>query len=131
MPHRHVFKFKVGVLVTEANREIEFHTLKMESSVILRELFEKAGDVIEDSVDFGNNACEHIATIFGEALRKPNMFGPPINVKFVEVSEDGENGAIVEWEEYAKVHDAAAWAEKMRRITANKLKTSKSKKEGK
>jgi hypothetical protein len=133
--HRHVFHFKVGAQVTKLNRQVEFHHLRAEALEQLHVLFPVCtGFVEEGAIFFGDNACEHIAKQLGDKMLDEaidHVPDSPYAIKFVEVSEDGENGAIVEWEEYVKVHDAAAWAEKMRRITANKLKTSKSKKEGK
>lgn len=95
LKHRHVFKFKVGVLVSEKNRQVEFHTLKAECFDVLSEIFYvlPEGTSAQPLYNFDDKACEHIATALGEGLVKNTGHV----LRFVEVSEDGENGAIVEW----------------------------------
>ena len=83
-PHRHVFYIKAYKNVNHTDRDVEFIMLKHRIAEYLKEQF--------PSGEFGSSSCEMIAselcTVFG--LTK------------CEVSEDGENGAIVEycsWEE--------------------------------
>lgn len=74
--HRHLFWVKVAVPVTHADREVEFFILKREVDAYLDQHY--AGKRFEES-------CEMIAQ------RLLDRF----SAAFVEVSEDGENGAIV------------------------------------
>jgi len=75
--HRHIFHVKLGKEVTHGDRQIEFIQLKRELELYIREKFE--GGRFEYS-------CEMLAS----ALHVE--FG----AYFVQVSEDGENGAIVQ-----------------------------------
>ncbi len=80
--HRHVFKVKVTIDVKHDNRDIEFFTFKWWLEEFIKEKFEKK--------EVGS--CEMIAEeIFKHIVR--NKY-PDRNIT-VEVSEDGENGAIV------------------------------------
>lgn len=74
--HRHVFHVKLGVLV-EASRQVEFIELKDYINEYIKQAW---------SNQYFDDSCEVIAhRLFG-------MF----DAEFVEVSEDGENGARVE-----------------------------------
>lgn len=75
--HRHVFHVKLAVRVTHHNRDVEFFTLKDKVEHFIK--YEYHGK-------FFPYSCEQIA----EQLF--NEFG----AEWVEVSEDGENGARVE-----------------------------------
>lgn len=77
--HRHIFKVKMGVLVQHLNREVEFFTLKKE--------LEEYIHLHYSGLEFGKS-CELIATEILEVF----------DAYFVQVSEDGENGALVEKE---------------------------------
>lgn len=81
--HRHRFVVRVGVRVEGSNREVEFFMLKrlVEKEILAR----WDGKWFEDS-------CEMIAESIGCELAKMGY-----NIKFVEVWEDGENGARLEW----------------------------------
>lgn len=74
--HRHVFHVEVEVPVTGLNREVEFFTLKQVVDDFLLAHYE--GQYFEKS-------CEMIA----------NRLADKFNATYVEVSEDGENGARV------------------------------------
>ena len=74
--HRHLFHVKVGMEVTHLNRNIEFFQFKEKLNIFLAENYES--QQMEKS-------CEMIAN---EILLQ-------FDASFVEISEDGENGAIV------------------------------------
>ena len=80
--HRHLFHIKVIIDVTHNNRDIEFLSLKHAVDHYLLNLFPKT---INNVPDMGSMSCEMVA----EALLKY------FDADYVEVSEDGENGAIV------------------------------------
>jgi hypothetical protein len=75
--HRHIFNVKLGKQVTHENREIEFFQLKATVDRHLDDFY--AGQYFVYS-------CENIAA---ELLKR-------FDADFVEVDEDGENGARVE-----------------------------------
>lgn len=74
--HRHLFHVKVTVSVTHDDRRVEFFSLKKRVEDYI--LFNYAGAYFELS-------CEQIASDLLRAL----------DADEIEVSEDGENGAIV------------------------------------
>lgn len=74
-PHRHVFHVKLGVEVSHDNRDIEFIKLKREVDLYIAEWEE-----------ISIRSCEMMAKDLLERF----------SAEFVEVSEDGENGARVE-----------------------------------
>lgn len=79
--HRHIFYVRAEKVVTHANRDIEFLLLKRELNAIIEEA--------KDINDTRTWSCEQWAIYLLEMLR----------FNRVEVSEDNENGAIVEKEE--------------------------------
>ena len=83
-PHRHIFQFQVWISVTHDDRDIEFIQFK-------RWLENLYGDGI---LNLDYKSCEMMADdLYKEiAARYPNRS------VWIEVSEDGENGAIVKWE---------------------------------
>lgn len=82
-PHRHIFKFNCKKQVNHDNRDEEFILLKREAL----EYINRTYPIFEARVyDFGSLSCEMIAT----RLLKQFDFDS------VEVSEDGENYAVVE-----------------------------------
>jgi hypothetical protein len=81
--HRHEFHIKVTVKVEHNDRDIEFITL--------RSAVDRMFDGASAEHDFGAKSCEMIAEdiiYFVEADENYKIYS-------VEVSEDGENGAIV------------------------------------
>lgn len=79
-PHRHMFHFKVTIAVTHLNRDIEFIQFK-------RWLV----SVIPDNLE--NMSCEMIAARVITLIT--NEYGSDrFSFIEVEVSEDGENGAV-------------------------------------
>jgi hypothetical protein len=83
LDHRHLFKFKVQISVTHNDREIEF--------ILLKEWLES---LYSDKVlQLNHKSCEMMAEeLFGQINDKY----PSRNV-IIDVSEDGENGAHVEF----------------------------------
>lgn len=82
-PHRHLFLMVASFEVQHSDRQLEFHTVQ----TAIREQF-------KDVHDFGPRSCEDIARELGDALASMGM--PP---EWVEVYEDEEHGARVEWGE--------------------------------
>ena len=82
-PHRHIFKFKVEISVTSDNREIEFIQFKR----WLLQLYSTC------SLELNNKSCEMMCNDLLETILKVY---PGRSIK-IEISEDGENGAIVEY----------------------------------
>ena|SRR5580692_2554951 len=82
-PHRHIFHVKVIVKVEHNDRYVEFITLKNNTNFIIKEAQNKG---------YFDCSCEDMADYIARNLKATrNMY----NVHSVEVSEDGENGAIV------------------------------------
>lgn len=80
--HRHLFKFTVGVTVEHNDRDVEFHML----------LNWCKGLYAPSCLSLDNKSCEMIA----EELMSHVAKAFPGRSYFVEVSEDGECGAILE-----------------------------------
>ena len=74
--HRHIFEIKLGVEVKHDDREVEFFQLKRKVDKYLKLCYEG---------HYFDLSCEGIAK---ELLYR-------FSACFVEVSEDGENGALV------------------------------------
>lgn len=84
--HRHIFHVRFEVEVSKEDREIEFILLKRELNHLVDTLF--VGGKLDDS-------CESIAKrILDFMTRKRHLCED--RAARCEVSEDGENGAIVE-----------------------------------
>jgi hypothetical protein len=83
-PHRHIFHFRVSISVAHDDRDIEFILFKRE----LEGLFS------EGTMEIDYKSCEMLASDLIAYLEEnyPGRNGS------VEVSEDGENGAILTWE---------------------------------
>ena len=82
-PHRHIFHFRVDVQVTHNDRDIEFILFK-------RELESLYSDSI---LHVDHKSCEMLA----EDLISYIAVAYPGRSISVEVSEDGENGATLEY----------------------------------
>jgi len=80
-PHRHLFHVKVEAFVDHAEREIEIITLKN----WIKEFFL----LHYPKEDFGTDSCESICL----KLRSYFCAVHGVDVSYVEVMEDGENGA--------------------------------------
>lgn len=83
-PHRHIFHFQVWIGVTHDDRDIEFIQFK-------RWLQNLYGNGI---IHLDYKSCEMIANELHEQIS--NRY--PGREVWIEVSEDGENGALVKWE---------------------------------
>ena len=82
-PHRHIFHFRVSIEVTHNDRDIEFIQFKR----WLLSLYESS------ILELNNKSCEMIADdlYLQIAQRYPNR------TVHIEVSEDGENGCLIEY----------------------------------
>ena len=80
-PHRHIFHFKVSIDVTHSDREIEFIQFKR----WLENLYNT------NTLQLDYKSCEMMA----EDLYKQISQRYPNRKVIIEVSEDGENGAIL------------------------------------
>ena len=81
-PHRHIFHFKVAITVTHNDRDIEFIQFKR----WLMKLYEG-----ELNVDY--KSCEMMAD---DLYQKINAKYPGREIH-IDISEDGENGAHIEY----------------------------------
>jgi hypothetical protein len=81
-PHRHVFHIKAHKIVTHNDRDVEFIILK---HAVQQHLLDQYWDEKYKCLMFGARSCEMIAE---ELISK-------FDLSKCEVSEDGENGAIV------------------------------------
>jgi hypothetical protein len=82
-PHRHIFKFKVQIEVFNDDRDLEFIQLKRQCEKWL-------GD---GTMNMNRKSCEMLADDLHSLLT--NKW--PNRNMIIEVSEDGENGAITEY----------------------------------
>ena len=85
-PHRHIFHFKVGITVTHNDRDIEFIQFKR----WLEKLYQ------EKTLELDYKSCE----MMSDDLYKQIIAKHPGREVHIDVSEDGENGAHIEY--YAK-----------------------------
>ena len=83
--HRHIFHFKVGITVTHNDRDIEFIQFKR----WLEKLYEG-----ELNVDY--KSCEMMSDDLYEQITTKH----PGREVHIDVSEDGENGAHIEYAKY-------------------------------
>jgi len=88
--HRHLFTFKVRVLVGHDDRQVEFHLLRAQVLGLVRDRWPAPGWGA-DGHDFGSNSCEALARWLLGAL-----LGTGLAVAAVECWEDDENGSSVE-----------------------------------
>ncbi len=80
-PHRHMFHFRVDIEVWHDDRDIEFILFKRE----LEALYGESG-----TMDLNHKSCEMTADNLAEYIQDAY---PGRDLK-IEVSEDGENGAV-------------------------------------
>ena len=77
-PHRHMFHFRVELEVFHDDRDVEFIMFKRE----LESLFDKR------TLELNNKSCEMIAHDLSKYIKDKY----PERIYVIEVSEDGENG---------------------------------------
>ena len=85
-PHRHIFHFKVGITVTHNDRDIEFIQFKR----WLEKLY------AEKTLELDYKSCEMMADDLYEQIIAKH----PGREVHIDVSEDGENGAHIEYAKY-------------------------------
>ncbi len=85
-PHRHKFNCRVKVEVNHNDRDIEFIVLSRR----LKEFIN--ANILNDCSDIGTLSCEMIAEKIFDYF---NLLYPNKNYWEIEVNEDGENGAIL------------------------------------
>ena len=92
-PHRHIFHFRVWIDVFHNDRDVEFIQFKRWCQSLYQ------GDKSVLSLDY--KSCEMIADdLYVQiAARYPNR------VVHIEVSEDGENGALIRYEQTYPAHN--------------------------
>lgn len=90
--HRHVFHIKAHKQVTHSDRDVEFIELKHKINYYLKQEY---WDGNQRLMHFGAQSCEMLAK---ELITK-------FNLSKCEVSEDGENGAIVTVKQEIKSHE--------------------------
>lgn len=83
-PHRHIFQFKVAIEVTHDDRDIEFIQFKRWLE----------GLYTGGTLQLDHKSCEMIADELSAKIRKQY----PHRKMKIEVSEDGENGTVIEYE---------------------------------
>lgn len=83
IPHRHLFKFKVGIEVEHNERDIEFHQF----------LNWCMAQYEQGVLQLDSKSCETIAS---ELAHQINIRYPNRAIE-VEVSEDGECGAVIQF----------------------------------
>ena len=82
-PHRHMFHFRVDIEVFHQDRELEFILFKRE----LEGLYEQG------TLQLDYKSCEMMADDLYEYISEKY----PNRDVIIQVSEDGENGAIIEY----------------------------------
>ena len=85
-PHRHIFHFKVGIAVTHNDRDIEFIQFKR----WMEKLY------AEKTLDLDYKSCEMMSDDLWHQIT--NKY--PGREVHIDVSEDGENGAHIEYASY-------------------------------
>jgi hypothetical protein len=85
-PHRHIFHFRVWIDVLHNDRDIEFIQFKR----WLESLYKGDGSVL--SLDY--KSCEMMADDLYQQVAQRY----PDRAVWIEVSEDGENGALIKYE---------------------------------
>lgn len=83
--HRHLFGVRVRVMVTDSDREVEFHMLKADVNAAIQ------NDLLINLRNCPGMSCEMMATHLGNVLR--SQYNYPVSA--VQVDEDGECGAEV------------------------------------
>lgn len=87
-PHRHIFHFKVAIEVFHDDRDIEFIQFKR----WLERLYNEAGGALP-TLQLNYKSCEMIAEDLYQEIN--NKY--PGRTVHIDVSEDGENGCHIEF----------------------------------
>lgn len=87
--HRHIFHVEVGVLVSHDNRDVEFQHLKTIVDLICKDF-----SAFNSTSRATTLSCEQFCDIIERKLR--TVHG--LRVRWVDVSEDKENGAYITYE---------------------------------
>ena len=95
-PHRHMFHFRVWIDVWHNDRDIEFIQFKR----WLTSLYNDTNPVLE----LDNRSCEMIA----DDLYLEIQSRYPGRTVWIEVSEDGENGCLIQYPQPITRHDPFA-----------------------
>jgi hypothetical protein len=90
--HRHVFTFRVELGVSDDDREVEFFRAQQQLKHAALKCGTDAVDV--PGVQFGGKSCEMLGREVAQRL--PSLM-PGVRVVAVEVWEDDENGARIEF----------------------------------
>lgn len=85
-PHRHIFHFRVEVSVNHTDRDIEFIQLKRWLSSLFK----------DDVLDADYKSCEMLCDDLKDQILEKYLYLTHLKI---EISEDGENGAILELNE--------------------------------
>jgi len=85
-PHRHIFHFKVGITVTHNDRDIEFIQFKR----WMEKLYS------EGTLNLDYKSCEMMSDDLYNKIREKY----PHREVHIDISEDGENGAHIEYAKY-------------------------------
>ena len=85
-PHRHIFHFKVGITVTHNDRDIEFIQFKR----WMEKLY------AEKTLELDYKSCEMMSDDLYQQITEKY----PNREVHIDISEDGENGAHIEYPSY-------------------------------
>lgn len=94
--HRHIFSIKVKIAVAHADRAIEFFTVLQKVRAALNDFRMSSHCSIVPGSNFlvrFDLSCEALAAYLGDSLLDRDL--PVVSV---EVSEDGENSGLVEYD---------------------------------
>ncbi len=93
LDHRHMFQLTASMTVEHDDREVEFHALREELDEVVNTMARVAPPGLESKLFyFGALSCESMAEVVITWMRECY----PGREYKVEVSEDGENAAIIE-----------------------------------
>ena len=89
VPHRHIFHFRVWIDVLHNDRDIEFIQFKR----WMERLYQQV-DSSTSVLQLDHKSCEMMADDLYEQIAEKY----PNRAVWIEVSEDGENGALIKYE---------------------------------
>ena len=94
VPHRHIFHFRVWIDVLHNDRDIEFIQFKR----WMERLYQQV-DSSTSVLQLDHKSCEMMADDLYEQIAEKY----PDRAVWIEVSEDGENGALIKYETHHPV----------------------------